>query len=309
MLNHICAADIKGKLVWSDVVAAMRSAHQGQAAHIADQLLERLPDSLLSRAAWIDGLGIGVKSVTVVPGNEQRGLPSIQGAMLVFDDTTGEPNAVIDADIVTYWKTAADSVLAATLLAPPDSRHLLIMGAGTVAESLVRAYSELFPQLESVQVCNRNAARAEQLAERLASEGFPVSATVDPAAAARQADIISCATMAIEPILAGEWVQPGTHVDLIGAFRPDMREADDALLKKARIFVDSRDTTLEHIGELKIPLENGVITPDDVLADLYQLVGGACGRQNHHDITLFKNGGGAHLDLMTASVIVNAANG
>ena len=136
-----------------------------------------------------------------------------------------------------------------------------------------------------------------------------VRATDDLAAAAAEADIVSAATMARAPILKGDWIRPGTHVDLIGAYKADMREADDALMRKARIFVDSRETTIGHIGELTIPIAAGVISADDVLGDFRELIGGAPGRVDPGDITLFKNGGGAHLDLMIAAYIAEAAAG
>lgn len=306
-LNYISAPDIAGKLSWSDIVDALVLGHKGAKPELGDQFLTRKADTLLSRSAWIDGLGIGVKSVTVMPDNAVRGLPSVHGAMLVFDDQTGQIRAVIDSNIVTYWKTAGDSVYGAKLLARPDSQRLLILGAGVLAESLVRAYCEIFSSLDTIHVWNRTGSRAEALCERLRSEGFPIHAVADLPAVAGQADIMCTATMAVEPILRGEWVAPGTHVDLIGAFRADMREADDLLLQKGRLFVDSRETTLNHIGELMRPIASGAINVSDVLADLYELTAGESGRRSDADITVFKNGGGAHLDLMTANVIIKAA--
>jgi ornithine cyclodeaminase len=224
--------------------------------------------------------------------------------MLFFDDRTGRLLAVLDSDLVTAWKTAGDSVLGARLLARPDSRRLLILGAGTVAASLVRAYGEIFAGLDEILIWNRTGARAEELARALAAEGYPVRATPDRAEAAAVADIIAAATMSQDPVLEGAWVRPGTHVDLIGAFTPAMREADDQLISAASLFVDCRETTIEHIGELMLPLASGVIRREDVLGDLYNLVAGEAGRRAPEDITVFKNGGGAHLDLMTAGLIL-----
>ncbi|PCJ74382.1 MAG: ornithine cyclodeaminase [Rhodobacteraceae bacterium] len=262
---------------------------------ISDQFLHRDGDTLLSRAAWIDGVGVAVKSVTVMPDNAAHGLPSVHGAMVLFEDKTGQVEAVIDSALVTKWKTAGDSVLGARLLARPDSKRLLIVGAGTVAASLIEAYSDVFPNIE-ISVWNRTKAKAEGL-------GVPV--VDDLAKAVNAADIISCATMASNPVIKGEWLRAGQHLDLIGAFKADMREADDLAMQLASIFVDSRATTIEHIGELMIPIASAAISVSDVQGDLYDLVRGG-GRSSDAEITLFKNGGGAHLDLMTGQVILKA---
>ncbi len=290
----ITAADVR--LGWSAMVAAIKAGHRGARPEIGDQFLHRGADVLLSRAAWIDGLGMAVKSVTVFPENT----PSVQGAMLLFNDKSGAVEAVIDSALVTRWKTVADSLLGAQILARPDARRLLVIGAGAVAEGLAEAYPVLFPGLE-VEIWNRTAARAEALARRTGAR-----AVADLPQAVARADIISTATMAKTPVLRGAWLRAGQHLDLIGAFTAEMREADDAALQQARIFVDSRATTIDHIGELMIPLASGAITRADILGDLYDLVQGAAGRASPADITLFKNGGGAHLDLMAGREIVKA---
>lgn len=204
----------------------------------------------------------------------------------------------MDFHLVTKWKTAGDSLLAARRLARADSDAILIVGAGTVAQSLVEAYSAAFPGAR-FQVWNRTATKAQELADKFAH----VTAVDDLAGAVGQADIVSCATMSTEPLLRGEWLRPGTHVDLIGAYRPDMREADDSALTRARLFVDSLDTTVGHIGEIKDPIARGVIREADIVADYYDLV--AFKRQSGQEITLFKNGGGAHLDLMVSRYILD----
>jgi ornithine cyclodeaminase len=299
----ITAADVEHRLGWRAMVDALEEGHRGPRPEVADQFLRRGPDTFLSRAAWIDGRGIAVKSVTVLPGNPARGLPSIQGALLIFDDRTGAPVAVIDSGLVTKWKTAADSGLGARLLARPEVERLLVVGAGEVAASLIEVYRALFPGIE-VAVWNRSPGRARALAGAAG-----VRAAHDLAAEVAEADIVAAATMATEPVIRGEWLRAGQHLDLVGAYRADMREADDAALRRARIFVDSFDTTLEHIGELKDPLARGVITRADVRGDLYDLVAGRAGRTGPEDITLFKNGGGAHLDLMTGLMILATLRG
>lgn len=296
---YITAEMVEARLDWRAVADAIEAGHSQARADLGDVINRRAGDTLLTRAAWVDGLGMGVKSMSVFPGNAD--LPTINGAMLVFDDTNGTIKAVIEGTLVTKWKTAADSVLGARLLARRQARRLLIVGAGTVAGNLIEAYRSVLGDLE-ISVWNRTPERAAQLAK-----GYPdVRPAPDLPDAVAGADIIACATMSVEPILQGNWLRPGQHVDLIGAFRPDMREVDDEAMRRASVFVDSRDTTFGHIGELKIPLETGVITQADVKGDLYDLAAGRAGRLSDDEITLFKNGGGAHLDLMTAGVILQA---
>lgn len=307
LMKLIDRESIGDRLTWQGIVEALRAGHLMPRAKISDQFLTRSQDAFVSRAAWIDGLGFGVKSFSVIAENTSRGLPSVQGAMLVFEDEGGRIEAIIESDLVTEWKTAGDSVLGAQLLARPDAKSLLIVGAGVVAASLVRAYSAMFPGIERIAIWNRTAEKATQLASLLREHEYPVEAAADLAAACRTADIVSSATMARDPVLRGEWIVQGTHVDLIGAFKSDMREADDLLLQRGRLFVDSRETTIGHIGELAIPIAAGAITERDVLGDLYDLVTGDVGRKTEEEITIYKNGGGAHLDLMTAKHILAVA--
>ena len=285
-------------LSWQGITDAMTAGHKLAKPSIADGFAYRDDDTLLSRAAWIDGLGVAVKSATIMPGNVPKGLPMIHGGVMVFSDETGELEAVIDFHLVTKWKTAGDSLLGAKLLARRDIKNVLIVGAGTVGANLVAAYDSAFEGLEFT-VWNRTADTAKTFADRL-----DINVTNNLAQAVAAADVVCCATMSTDPVLQGDWLQPGQHVDLIGAYRPDMREVDDAALTRSRIFVDSRETTIAHIGELKIPLDQSVISQSDVIGDLYDLVAGNAGRKSATEITLFKNGGGAHLDLMTAKYIL-----
>ena len=288
----------EAELDWLGLTDAIAAGHELPKAEITDGFLYRGDDTLLNRAAWIDGLGLAVKSATVFPGNAARGEPSINGGVALYADDTGVLEAIVDFHLVTKWKTAGDSLLAARRLARPDSEVILIVGAGTVAASLVEAYRAGFPGARFL-VWNRTVERAAELAERFDD----VTAVEDLESAVGQADIVTCATMSTEPVLRGAWLKPGTHVDLIGAYRPDMREADDAALRRARVFVDSRDTTVGHIGEIKDPIARGVITADAIVADYYAL--NRFTRQSEDEITLFKNGGGAHLDLMVSRYILD----
>ncbi|WP_373355110.1 ornithine cyclodeaminase family protein [Pseudoroseicyclus sp. CXY001] len=280
-------------LEWIAVTEAIAEGHKAPRAEVKDSILRRGSDTVLSRAAWIDGFGIGVKTATVFPGNGAKGLPSVGGAMTLFSDATGEPEALVDFHLVTKWKTAGDSLLAARRLARPESREVLILGAGTVAASLIEAYGAAFPGARFT-LWNRSPARAEALAE---SAGAEVAGELE--AAVRAADIVASATMATEPLIKGDWLRPGQHLDLIGAYRPDMREADDTAMARGRLFVDSRETAGE-IGELIAPLASGAISGP--IADYYEAE--AFRRESADEITIFKNGGGAHLDLMVARHIL-----
>lgn len=307
-MKYISFEDADSKLSWTETADALEAGHKLEKAQIADLLLSKGDRSLLNRGAWIDGVGLALKSVTVYPENPSKTPPepSVQGAMLLFSSETGALKAILDGPLVTKWKTAGDSVLGARLLARPQSKTLLVVGAGTVARNLFEAYSEVFPSLTKLVVWNRSTGKAEALAEELAAAGIKIEVATDLKSAAKDADIICTATMAKEPVLKGDWITPGTHIDLIGAYRPDMREADDDLMKKARLFVDARETTIGEIGELMIPMATRIFDESHVIGDLQDLCNGANGRQSDDEITVFKNGGGAHLDLMTGNMIVQA---
>lgn len=303
MTLQIIGPEVEPKLDWIALTEAMKAGHLLPRAEIGDTFLYRDPDTLLSRSAWIDGLGVAVKSCTIVPGNPGHGRPMINGVVTLFDDVTGYPVALVDFHLVTKWKTAGDSLLAARLLARPDSRTILIVGAGTVAASMVAAYRSVFPAA-SFLIWARRFRQAEELAARVGAT--PVESLRE---AVGQADIIATATMSSTPLIEGAWLKPGTHLDLIGAYRPDMRECDDDVMRRARVFVNSRATTLGHIGELMAPIASGAMTEADVIADYYDIDRGAFHRRTAEEITLCKNGGGAHLDLMTARYILDVAQG
>lgn len=289
----------EARLDWLRLTEALEAGHRRPRAEVGDTFLYRGRDTLLTRSAWIDGLGLAVKSATIFPGNAALGRPTINGGVSLMSDDTGELEALVDFHLVTKWKTAGDSLLAARRLARKGARRILVVGAGTVADSLIAAYGAAFPGARFT-IWNRNPSGAEKLASRHGAE-----VAVDLGSAVREAEIVTSATMTTEPLIRGEWLQPGQHIDLIGAFRPDMREADDEALRRARIFLDNRATVIGHIGELKDPLLRGVIAETDIVADFYDLAAGRFRRDSDDEITLFKNGGGAHLDLMTARHILD----
>ena len=283
-------------LDWLVLVEYLKQGHQQAKAEIKDLFLYRDSDTLLSRSAWIDGMGLLTKTATVFPNNIKSGQPMIDGGVMIFDDKNGQLAAVIDFHLITKWKTAGDSLMAALALAPANVREILIVGAGTVGKSLIEAFGVGFPGA-NFTIWNRSQTNANIFAEATGAAVAP-----DLEMAVRKADIILTCTMTTDPILSGAWLRPGQHVNMIGAYRPDMREADDLALQKSLIFVDSFETTLEHIGELKIPLESGAISRADIRADFYDLKSFQAGPQ---DITIFKNGGGAHLDLMAARYVLD----
>ncbi len=292
---------VESRLDWLKLIAALEKGHRAARAEIADSFLYRRADTLLSRAAWIDGMGALVKTATIFPDNAAMDRPTINGGVALYSDVHGALEAMLDFHLVTKWKTAGDSLLAASILARPESRSILLVGAGTVARSMHEAYRACFPEARFT-VWNRS----PEAARGFAASSAQTVATEDLEGAVRDADIICTATMSRAPVIRGAWLRPGQHLDLIGAFRPDMREADDDALRRAALFVDSRETTIEHIGELKDPIARGVITADDVRGDFYDIASGEYARPGPAAITIAKNGGGAHLDLMTARYIYDA---
>lgn len=295
---QIIGPDIEPKLQWRALITALAAGHRLARPEIADVFLYRSQDTLLDRAAWISGLGALVKVATIFPDNTAQGLPAVNGLAALFDDTNGLPAALIDFHLLTKWKTAGDSLLAASKLARANAQNFLLVGAGTVARNMVQAYSALWPEAR-FQVWARDSARAANL-------GLPVAP--DLQAAVAWADVICTATMSKTPLIKGEWLRPGQHLDLIGAYTPHMREVDDDAMRRARVFVDSRATTMHHIGEIMAPLASGALTQGDIIADYYDDPA-LFTRQSADEITIAKNGGGAHLDLMTARYILGAAKG
>lgn len=283
-------------LDWHGLCDALEAGHTLAKAEIADTFLYRGNDTLLSRSAWIDGMGIAVKSATIFPGNAAASKPTINGGTNLYSDTDGVLQAVVDFHLVTKWKTAGDSLLGALKLAPPSVSNILIVGAGTVAGSLVEAFSAGFPDA-SFTVWNRS----PEGARKLAAQFDRVDPVEDLPKAVEAADIILTATMSKDPVIKGDWLRGGQLLNMIGAYRPDMREADDTAMRRGRIFVDSIDTTIGHIGEIEIPLQSGVITGADIVADFYDI--GRFSPCGADQVNIFKNGGGAHLDLMTGRYI------
>ncbi len=252
--------------------------------------------SLLLMPAWRTSGFMGVKVVSVFPGNGAQGLPSVSASYLLCDGATGQHLALIDGSEVTRRRTAAASALAGSFLAREDASSLLIVGSGHVAGLMAEAYRAVRP-IKRVRVWNIRSAGAERLAARLEAE-----VASDLAAAVADADIVSCATLAREPLVRGEWLRPGTHVDLIGGFTPAMREADDAAVQRSRVFIDT-DAALAEAGDLIDPIAHGVLRREDIAGSLFSLCRRETpGRCDASEITLFKSVGSALEDLAAAAL-------
>ncbi len=252
--------------------------------------------------AWLPGRTYGVKIVNVAPGNAARGLPALHASYLLHDARSGVPLALIDGDQITSRRTAAASALAASWLALPEATHLLLIGAGQVARLLPDAYRVVRP-LERVSVWARVPDRAEALAAEIRERGFDAWRADDLPAAVGAADIVSCATLATEPIVQGRWLRAGSHLDLIGSFTPAMREADDDCFHGARLYIDTEEA-LAKSGDLLGPLSRAVFSAGDVAGTLGTLVRGETpGRTDAVQRTVFKSVGTALEDLAAAMLV------
>ena len=310
-MRIVTGDDIRSVCSWPFAVEALRAGHLLAPAELKDSLVENTGRKMLVRSAWIAGLASGVKAVTIYPDNPSLAppRPSVQGQVLLFDEAQGHVVAVLEGVDLTAWKTAGDSALGSSCLSRLDVRTMLMVGAGSMARPLIDAHRTVRPTLDRVLVWNRNRGRAEMLVRALEADGIAAEVVNDLDVAVSRADLICSATMSSEPLINGEALRPGTHVDLVGAYTASMREADDAVLTRGRLFVDSYATTIGHIGEVMIPMASGVITKSDIQGDMHDLVQGKAGRGSTDEITVFKNGGGAHLDVMIAHAVYLALEG
>ena len=293
------AADVARVASYGGLVDALRVAHR-QPPAACERIVygpDGVDEKFMALPAWQPGESIGIKLATIFPDNPRRGLPSVQAVVLLFDGETGEVLALIDGTELTYRKTAADSALGSQLLSRDDSHTLLMVGAGGLSSHMIAAHRAVRPSIERVMIWNRSAGKPEALE----TEGIADEVVTDLEAAVGEADIISTATMSKEPLIHGGWLQSGTHLDCVGAYLPDHREVDTEAVQRAELFVDSRLAAIEEGGDIVIPMTAGDIELDHVRADLYELCQDAHpGRSGPDAITLFENGGGGHLDLMTA---------
>jgi alanine dehydrogenase len=259
--------------------------------------------TLLLMPAWQAGGSLGVKIVTVFPGNAGRSLPAVHGTYVLLDAATGVPAAVLDGTALTLRRTAAASALAASYLARADASVHLMVGTGALAPHLIGAHAATRPIRRSL-VWGRDPAKAAALAERVAADGIAAAPVADLASAVGIADIVTCATLAKEPLIRGAWLKPGVHLDLVGGYTPEMREADDDAVMRARVYIDT-EAALQEAGDIVQPLGSGVLTRERIAGDLSALCRGErSGRGDAAEITLFKSVGTALEDLAAARLAV-----
>ena len=309
-MRFIAAAEIDAALTYPALIEALRAAFRGNVVaptrHHHSFARTGGDATLLLMPAWQAGSGgyAGVKIVSVFPGNAERGKPSVMGTYLLLDGDSGEPLAALDGQALTLWRTAAASALAATFLAGPSARRMAMVGAGALAPRLINAHAAVRP-IEAVAIWNRSPERAQRLATELDRPGLLVSATEDLAAAIRAAEIVSVATMSREPLVRGAWLRPGVHLDLVGAYNPSMREADDAAVARAMVYVDTRAGALKEAGDIVQALASGALTEGGIAGDLFDLCKGdmVSGRRSEDEITLFKSVGTAIEDFAAAVLV------
>jgi ornithine cyclodeaminase/alanine dehydrogenase-like protein (mu-crystallin family) len=317
----ISAAEVDRALAFDRLVETLRGAFaEGAVQPVRHQHMVERPggaaSALLLMPAWSDFPGgaaapghIGVKLITISPDNNRIGKPAVLGVYLLLDGTTGEPLALIDGPRLTQWRTAAASALASTYLSREDSSRLLVVGAGAMAPFLARAHAAVRP-IRQIRIWNRTLTNAEKVARELAGEGFDAQAVAELDPEIGRADIISAATISPTALVKGGLLEPGTHLDLVGAFTPDMRESDDEAVRRSRIFVDTRGGALKEAGDLVQPLQSGTIAEDDIVGELAELCRGEVkGRLGPDEITLFKSVGAALEDLAGGMAVYRAAAG
>jgi ornithine cyclodeaminase len=309
-MHVIGAAAIDRALTFPALVEALREAFRG-GTHVPVRHHHTIPRAggadatFLLMPAWHDDPAgfIGTKLVTIFPDNHLRSKASVLGTYVLMEGASGEVVALLDGVALTLWRTAAASALAATYLARADSARMVMIGAGALAPRLIAAHASVRPVRE-VLIWNRNGAKSMALAAKLDRPGLSVRATDDLAAAVASADVVSSATLSPDPLIRGEWLAPGTHVDLVGAFTPQMREADDPAIARARVHVDTRGGATREAGDIIQPLVSGALAKDGILGDLFDLAAGrAPGRQTADEITLFKSVGTAIEDLAAAALV------
>lgn len=314
MIPFFSAHQLRGALPYPALISTLRSAFQS-AIHAPTRHVHHLSEQddstvLLLMPVWQAAEKMGVKLVTVAPRNAARGMPTVHSVFVLFDADSGAPIALLDGEELTLRRTAAASALASSYLSRADSSTLLLVGTGQLAPYMVAAHCAARP-ITRVQVWGRSAEKATAVAGQLRQNGLPETIVIDVidaslaalAAAVTHADIISCATTSTVPLIHGDWLQPGAHVDLVGGFKPDMRETDDRVMQRAAIFVDTFAGTLAEAGDLLQPIAAGQLQRSAILAELADLVSGRhAGRAKREQITVFKSVGTGIEDLSAAQL-------
>jgi 1-pyrroline-2-carboxylate reductase [NAD(P)H] len=312
-MRVIEADDVHRVLEFPALVQALRSAF-GSPAGMPRRMVFRLdeesgsPDAFALLPAWNDHV-IGVKAFTYLPSNAERGMDILHSKILLFERDSGRPLALVDGTSVTFWRTAAVAALAADYLARADARRVLVCGTGNLAPYTALAHASVRPIEEGV-IWGRDPRKAQrtvaELREKQPAVTWRVAGELEREAG--EADVISCVTAAHDPIILGDWVRPGTHVDLMGNHERHGRECDTELVARARLYVDSRANVLNEAGEVLIPIDEGRITEDHIVGELADLCSGdAAGRGSADEVTVFKSVGTALSDLATASLVARTA--
>lgn len=311
-MQFLDAATLRHRLKPEALIAALREnlgspALQAPLRHAHElRVTPAGRDSLLLMPGWQGERALGVKIVTVMTAEPRDGAKTVNSLYILFDGQSGAPIACLDGEVITARRTAAQSALAARILARKDASRLLMIGTGSLSQAMVEAHHAARP-LCAVSLWGRRSAAAETRAQQLLESGIAVTIVSDLQAAVAEADIICCATTARAPVVAGEWLRPGQHLDLVGAFRPDMCEVDDTALQRATVFVDTREGCLAEAGELVQSIAAGRFTPSAIAADIDALCTGAHpGRRDRAEITLFKSVGTARADLVAACLAMNS---
>jgi ornithine cyclodeaminase/alanine dehydrogenase-like protein (mu-crystallin family) len=308
LLKTISAEDLDRLFTFESLTDALREAFaEGANAPLRHRHIIERPHgadaALLLMPAWSKNAAsghIGVKIVTVTPDNGKLSLPAVMASFILMDGNTGAPSALIDGAGLTVWRTSCASALAARYLAPDDAETLLVVGAGELAPFMARAHASV-RDFKHIMVWNRSPASAGKLASALKDAGYPAQQVAELDDAVPQADVITAATLSREPLIKGALVKPGTHIDLVGAFMPEMRESDDECVRKASVFVDTFEGATKEGGDIVQPMKAGILAMENICADLHALSTGAHpGRSAADEITLFKSTGAALEDLAAA---------
>lgn len=296
---------IRNFLSWNDTIESLRQmfAH-GCVAPVRHHHSMKIPGqreaTMLIMPAWVPGKFAGVKLANVFPDNGSKGLPTLMGSYLLMDGATGSPIVTMEAGELTARRTAGASALASDYLSRKDASKLLIVGSGRLAGYLGFAHGTV-RSLSEIRVWARNKQKAEKIVKIYTDAGICCSVAEDLQAGVRWADIVSCATMSTEPLILGEWLQSGVHIDLIGGFKPTMRETDDEVIRKSQVFADTREGVLAEAGDLLIPIANGNFSHENIMAELSELASESHpGRKNELEITVFKSVGASLEDLAAA---------
>lgn len=311
-MRVISAQEVAGALAWPALIERLATTfREGVKAPPRHHHAMHRPDgeaTMLLMPAWEEAGYIGMKMVNVFPQNANAGLPAISGLYILCEGQHGTPLACIDGSALTSRRTAAASALAARELARQDAESLLVVGTGKLAPMLIEAHAAVRP-IRTVRVWGRNPDKATALADKF-RDRFDCQAVTNLETAVPEADIISCATLSTEPLIRGEWLRPGSHLDLVGAFRPSMRETDSQCLARSQVFVDTYAGALGEAGDILQAIDEGVFSKADLQAELAELLRGEKpGRTSDDAITLFKSVGASLEDLAAAIEVWEALKG